>query len=434
MQVHLRYGRTGLEVNVPNSTTTIDVLHMHEVPVLPQPGKVVEESLYQPLHSAPLSDLARGRETACIVVSDITRPVPNKVLLPPMLRCLESSGIKRENISILIATGLHRPNLGDELEEMIGADIAANYNVVNHYARMDEEQELIGEASNGAPAFIDKTYLKSDLKILTGLIEPHLMAGYSGGRKLVCPGIAGWRTVQVFHSPALLEDARATNGVLDGNPVHNMSREIAKMAGVDFIVNVTLDEPRRITGVFAGEMEAAHLAGVEEVNKMVKVDIGEPADVVVTTSAGYPLDTTFYQAIKGLVGALPAVKKGGTMIMAASLSEGLGSAEFVKLCLEMRSVESFTQKLFDPHFFVFDQWQAEELVKVLRHCEVMVCSDGVDHETLRKCLVTPIDSVEDGIRRALAKHGKGARIVVIPEGPYVLPAASKSLSPKCSSF
>lgn len=422
MKVHLRYGRAGLEVDVPNSTTTIDVLHMHEVPVVPQPQKVVEEQIEQPLGSPPLSELARGRDSACLVVSDITRPVPNKLLLPPVLRCLEANGIKRKNISILIATGLHRPNLGAELEEIIGADVAAHYNVVNHHARVDEEQNLIGEASNGAPAFIDKTYLQADLKILTGLIEPHLMAGYSGGRKLVCPGIAGWRTIKVFHSPALLEDARATNGVLDGNPVHNMSREIATMAGVDFILNVTLDEPRRITGVFAGEMEAAHLAGVEEVNKMVKVFIGEPADIVVTTSAGYPLDTTFYQAIKGLVGALPAVKRGGTMIMAASLSEGLGSPEFAQLCLEMGSVESFTQKLFDPNFFVFDQWQAEELVKVLRHCEVMIYSDGIDRDTLRKCLVTPIDSVEDGIRRALDKHGKNARIIVIPEGPYVLPS------------
>ncbi|MDW8368024.1 MAG: nickel-dependent lactate racemase, partial [Abditibacteriales bacterium] len=292
----------------------------------------------------------------------------------------------------------------------------------NHHARADEEQQFIGETSNGAPAFIDRTYLQADLKILTGLIEPHLMAGYSGGRKLVCPGIAGWRTIKVFHSPALLEHPRATNGVLDGNPVHQMSLEIARMAGADFILNVTLDEPRRITGVFAGEMETAHLAGVEAVNKMVKVDIGAPADIVVTTSAGYPLDTTFYQAIKGLVGALPAVKQGGTLIMAASLSEGLGSAEFAQLCLQMGSVEAFTQKLLDPDFFVFDQWQAEELVKVLRHCEVMIYSDGVDHDTLRQCLVTPIDSVEDGIRYALDKHGRDARIIVIPEGPYVLPS------------
>lgn len=420
MRVQLRYGRGTLAANIPDTAAT-RVLRMNSLPALPDPVAALREALEHPADSPPLRELARGRSDAVIVISDVTRPFPNKLLLPPLLTCLESAGLARERITLLVATGLHRPNEGAELEEMVGAEIASGCRIINHHAREDDEHEFIGTTSLGAEAFIDKRYLEADLKILTGLIEPHLMAGYSGGRKLVCPGLASWRTIKFFHSPQLLEHPAATAGVIDGNPVHQTSLEVARMAGVDFIVNVTLDEPRNITGLFAGELEAAHLAGVERVNEMVRVPLLEPADIVVTCSAGYPLDTTFYQSIKGLVGALPAVKEGGTMIMAAAMSEGLGSPEFSALVQSMGSADAYMQKLLSPDYFQIDQWQAEELLKVLKRADVLCYSDAVSPDVLERCLVSPIASIEAGLERAFQLHGADASVCVIPEGPYVMP-------------
>lgn len=421
MQVPLRYGRGTLTVDLPDHTR---VLRMNPAAVVEDPTVAVHEALTNPLGSPTLSEIARGKRSVVVVVSDVTRPVPHRVLLPPMMSCLEEAGLPRESITILVATGLHRPNLGAELEEVLSPELVARYRVVNHNARDLDAHSLIGSTSLGVPAWVDREYLKADLKILTGLIEAHLMAGYSGGRKLVCPGICAAETIKVFHSPALLEHESATCGILEGNPVHQTSLEVARMAGVDFILNVTLNESRSLTGVFAGELEAAHLAGVAAVNKMIRVLIERPAQVVVTTCAGYPLDTTFYQSVKGLIGALPAVAEGGSLIMAVSLSEGIGGKEIVELLTSVDSWEELERKVLDPGFFMIDQWQAEELVRVLRKAEVVCYTDGIDHATLRRCHVKTTESVEAAVEAALGKHGEGASLYAIPEGPYVMPVVA----------
>ncbi|HID24474.1 MAG TPA: nickel-dependent lactate racemase, partial [Planctomycetaceae bacterium] len=264
------------------------------------------------------------------------------------------------------------------------------------------------------------------LKITLGLIEPHLMAGYSGGRKLICPGLAALETVRVWHSPRFLEHPRADCGVLEGNPVHEENTAIARMAGCDFIVNVVIDAERRITSIVAGDMEAAFQEGVAFAEKVARVDIATPCEIVVTSSAGYPLDTTFYQSIKGLAGALPIVKERGTIILAASLSEGIGSPEFQRLFQEHDSLDSFMDAIQRDDYFVMDQWQLEELAKVRRKARVVYVSDGLPAETLSGLFVEAAPSVETAVADALAHYGAGARIAVIPKGPYVLATLSGS--------
>jgi lactate racemase len=262
--------------------------------------------------------------------------------------------------------------------------------------------------------------VRAELKITIGLIEPHLMAGFSGGRKLVCPGIAALETVKVWHGPDFLEHPNADCGILDGNPVHEENTWIGRHTGCDFIVNVVIDAERRPLCFVAGDMEQAFLEGVDFVKQVVVDKIPQPVDIVVTSSAGYPLDTTFYQAVKGLTGALAVVKQGGTIILAAGLTEGIGSPEFERLFSENPSLEVFVERILGKDYFVLDQWQLEELAKVRRKAKVKVVSHALPAETVNRLFVESAPSVEQAVADSLAEYGPQATIAVIPKGPYVL--------------
>ena len=423
MKIRLDYGKTGLDVELPDDRV-VGPLSLRPVTPLDQPAQVLERLLVHPIGSPPLAELARGKTSACILICDITRPVPNTLLLTPMLRILEESGIPRSGITILVATGMHRANEGDELVELVGPEIARNYRCVNHDGKNRDQHRYLGTTPRGVPVWIDHRYLDADLKLATGLIEPHLMAGYSGGRKLICPGIAALETVKVWHGPDFLEHPKADYGHLAGNPVHEENTRIARLAGCDFIVNVTLDEKRRVTSIVAGDMEQAFLEGVRFIKEVVRAPIPEPCEVVVTSGAGYPLDTTFYQAVKGMTGALPIVKEGGTIIIAASMTEGIGSPEFQQLFRENATLEQFMQRILGKAYFVMDQWQLEEMAKVCRRAKVKVVTHGLSPETLRGLFVEPAESVEAAVAEALAHHGPHARVAVIPKGPYVMPVVA----------
>jgi nickel-dependent lactate racemase len=425
MRIKLDYGRTGLEVELPDERL-VGPLEIKLAAPLENPRAAICERLAHPTGTRPLLELAQGRRSACILICDITRPVPNSLLLPPILETLAAAGIPREQILILIATGLHRPNEGAEIVELVGPEIAAQYRVENHHGKVLDEHTYLGTTARGVPVWIDSRYTSADLKITTGLIEPHLMAGYSGGRKLICPGVAALETVKVWHGPDFLEHPKADCGILEGNPVHEENTLIGRLAGCDFIVNVTLDKDRRITSVVAGDMEQAFLEGVAFCERIVKAEIAEPCDIVVTSGAGYPLDTTFYQSVKGLTGALPIVKQGGTIIIAASLSEGIGSPEFQQLFTENASPEGFVQRILGKDYFVMDQWQLEELAKVCRKAKIKFVSDGLPAETLRKLFVDAAPSVEQAVADSLVEYGPQARVAVIPKGPYVLPVLAAS--------
>ncbi len=420
MKVTLDYGKTGLPVELPDQNV-VGVLGLQPQPPLADPEQAIRDALRQPIGTPPLAELARGKRSACVVISDITRPVPNKLILPAVLETLEASGIPREGITILIATGTHRPNEGEELVTMVGARIAAEYRIVNHVATDPDTHRCLGTSPRGVPMWVDTRYLDADLRITTALIEPHFMAGFSGGRKSVCPGICSMETIKIWHGPHFIGHERADTGNIAGNPVHEESLFVARQAGVDFICDVTLDEQRRITGVFAGDLEEAWLLGIRAAAQTAQSAVPEPVDVVVTSTAGYPLDLTFYQTVKGMVGALPIVKEGGTVIVASRCEEGLGSREFQEILLGEDDIEAFVAKTYEAGFFIPDQWEVHELAKALRKAEILCYSEGIPDSTLSQCWVKPISSVESGIAAALDRHGPDARIAVIPKGPYVLP-------------
>ncbi len=419
MRVRLEYGRTGLEVELPDRNV-VKCLGYRPSRPLTDPAAAIADRLADPTGTPPLAEVARGRESACVVISDFTRPVPNQVLLPPILTTLQESGIPRGRIVILVATGLHRPNLGDELAEMVGRSTVGQYRVENHHGREKSEHAYLGESPRGVPIWIDRRYVEADLKVTTGLIEPHFMAGFSGGRKLICPGLAALETIRAWHGPDFLEHPNATTGILEGNPVHEESAWIARHVGCDFIVNTAIDEKRQILSVVAGDMEEAFLEGVQPVKGLVTDTLPEPADVVVTSSAGHPLDTTFYQSVKGMVAAMPIVKPGGTVILAASMSEGIGSPDFRRLFDENPTLDAFMDRILHTAYFVMDQWQLEELAKVRRKARVKVVTDGLPPETVNRLFVESAPSVEAAVAECLAAYGPDATIAVIPKGPYVI--------------
>lgn len=420
MKVPVRYGKTHLEIDVPDENL-LSICHLHPVPPLDDPQGAIEDALDNPIGTPSLREIAKGKGSACIVVCDKTRPVPNPMLLPPLLRRLEEAGISKNRTTILIATGTHRPNLGDELVEMLGDFVVENYCIENHAATDEDSHADLGWTSTKMPILVDKRYLAADLKIVVGLIEPHLMAGYSGGRKILCPGIIAMPCMRTFHGAEFMGHPKSVTGVLEGNPVHKTAMEVADKVGCDFAVHVTLDEHRRVTGVFAGDIHRSFYEGVRLVDRVAKVPICEPADIVITSSAGYPLDITFYQAIKGLVGVLPILKEGSTVILAASLTEGLGLPRFRDIYTEFKSWEEFKGMLFSPDYFREDQWMVQEQMKVAEVADIWVYSDGVPPEELELAKVKPLLSLQDGVEQALRKYGPKAKIVVVPDGPYVMP-------------
>lgn len=419
MRVRLEYGRTGLEVELPDEHL-VKCLGYQPVQPIHDAAAAVRRALAEPCGAQPLAELARGRRSACIAICDFTRPVPNRLILELLLATLEAEGIGREGILILVATGLHRPSTPAEKVEMLGPTIAKRYQVADHNGHDLAAHTYLGTTPRGVPAWIDSRFVAAELKITIGLIEPHLMAGFSGGRKLVCPGLAALETIKVWHGPAILEHPNARAGCLEGNPVHEENTRIARMAGCDFIVNVVIDDRRRVLSVVAGDLEAAFQEGVAYARRVVTDTVAEPVDIVVTSSAGYPLDATFYQSVKGMVAAMPIVKRGGTIIMAAALSEGIGSPEFQQLYDDHPSLDRFMERITNGEYFKADQWQLEEFVRVHRHAGICTISDGLPAEVLRRMYVDTAASVEAAVGAALKRHGPGAKIAAIPKGPYVL--------------
>ena len=418
MQVRLDYGRSGLAVTVPDGLDVSVVEPAKGVP-LADPNAAVADALASPIGSPPLAEIARGRRDAVVVISDKTRPVPYGIVLPPLLATLEGAGLVRDRIEILVATGLHRANTSDELAAMTSPDIVARYRIRNHDARDASQHVHLGRTPAGTELWIDRGLVEADLRIVTGLIEPHLMAGFSGGRKAVAPGCAGVDTMRSLHGAAMLESALGP-GIIEGNPFHEELLGIAGRVGVDFLCDVAINRSRQLTGVFAGDLERAHAAGVRVVEGHVRVDLERPADVVITSAAGFPLDETYYQSIKGMIAALNIVRRGGTIILAAAINEGIGSAEFRRLLAETRGNDDFMATITRPGFFTIDQWMVQHLCQVRRKAEVVLVSDGIGDTAAASLLVGHAPTVEEALARALPRYGARPHIAVLPQGPYVL--------------
>ncbi len=414
MRVELLCDRGVVGVEVPDRAVMVD---LEELEALPDPAARVREAVSDPIDSYPLQDLARDRKDACIVISDVTRPVPYKIILPPILQVLEEAGLPRDEISILIATGMHRPNLGEELESMVGRHIMDNYRIINHYCRDPRNYRKVGEIE-GAPIEINVHYLDADLKILTGLIEPHFYAGYSGGRKAILPGISSFETMKFMHSFAMIDHPKVRNCVLEGNPFHEYGLKVAELVGVDFILNVVINKARDLAGIFAGHYNSAHLAGCRLVEEHSVVELDSLVDLVITSGGGHPLDATFYQISKALICARDVLKKGGAIVVACGCSEGLGSPDFCSCLHSARTPQEFFERFSKPENFVIDQWCAQNIFQAVDHAgQVYVYSPGLSKDDLEKIGIQKIEDIQGTIDALIKDYPK---VAVFPQGPYAV--------------
>jgi nickel-dependent lactate racemase len=370
-------------------------------------------------------------------VCDITRPAPNREVLPPLLERLEAAGIQRQRITILIATGLHRRATEGEIREICGEWVAEKYRVVNHHARQLAEHRSLGNTASGTPVLIDERFVSADLHITLGFIEPHLMLGFSGGRKLIAPGLAAQETIKILHSPKFMRDPHAVEGSIEGNPLHRELLEIAVLARHDFLVDAALGRSavidrryrgtgqRPIAAVFAGEPVAAHRKGVEFVSQVMLETLDEPVDAVITTAAGYPLDLTFYQAVKGITAASHIVKPSGKILLLSECAEGPGGAEFSQMLAKHPSDRNFMDEIAAAPVVV-DQWQLEKLALVTARAEVLYYVPGLPREYHASLWGKAYATAEAAIRALTSSLSPGARIALIPEGPYVLAQTNSS--------
>ena len=418
MRQQLAFGRHGLEIDLPD-THEYSVLKSPPIAHLSDPVASIEAALDRPVAGKSLAKLAEGKHTAAISVCDITRPAPNPIVLPPLLRRLQDAGIPKDGIRILIATGLHRAATPAEIRHIVGEEIAANFEVLNHDARNEAQHRRLGTTKSGTPVFVDERFISADLHISLGFIEPHLMLGFSGGRKLVAPGLAAEATIKELHSSRFMRDPRAREGSIDGNPLHAELLEIARMARHDFIVDVSLTRDRKIAAVFAGEPEAAHRAGVQFVSNAMMQTVQKAFDAVITTGAGFPLDMTFYQSIKGITAASQIVRQGGNILLFGACDEGVGAPEFSRMVSEHSSDTEFLRSIEGVPVTV-DQWQLEKLALATQKAKVSYCVPGVPEQFLGGLWGPGFRSPAEAVQALFAQLQAESRIAIVPEGPYVL--------------
>ncbi len=429
MQISFLCGRDGTELKVPPDALVYESCFPEPAP---SAAEAVLDALQRPLGSAQLDGLLRGSRggDVVVVVSDITRPIPYARFLPTLLAQVEAAGVAREAILILIATGMHRPSTPAEREEMLGPP-AGQYRVVDHRADDDEGLvELPGKSWAGSRVRLDRHYVEAGFRIVTGLVEPHFMAGFSGGRKAVCPGLASLETIRQFHGEAFLGNPLACNARLAGNPCHEEALSIARMARPDFSLNVVQNRDRQVVRAFAGDLDAAHERACEFVRSCACPRVEREADVVVTSSGGYPLDATFYQCVKGMVSCLPAVREGGVIVSFGGCSEGIGSAEYAELMRQYSGRwQEFLSDIRKPGVFIRDQWELQMQARALARVgqqNLHFVTDGLADEELQYLSVNG-HAVQPGevagrVQELLEEIvADGMTVAVLPEGPYCAP-------------
>ncbi len=423
MRIKMSYGRHGLELELPDEWQA-DIIGKKSMPILKDPAEAVAGALAAPVDSPRLSELARPGKRASILICDITRPVPNHLFLRPIVDELTHGGVALEDITILVATGLHRPNQGRELAELVGDPwVLGKVRIENHFARNNADHVKVGVTSRGTAAKLDRRFVDADIRIATGLVEPHFMAGYSGGRKVITPGVAQAETITRLHTATYLEDPKSANCVLSGNPLHQEQMEIVKLLGGALALNTVVDEKRRLSFVNFGEIEASHIQAVEFVRPYAEVLLDRPYATVLTSSAGYPLDKTYYQTIKGMVGAMDILARGGSMFVVSEISEGLGSPEYIQAQERLLALgmQGFLENIRLKQFAAIDEWQTEMQLKAMRKGRVWLYTKGLDQSEQRLTGVEVIDSKQALMSGIAAGLDQDKRLAVIPEGPYVLP-------------
>ena len=415
MKVRLAYGRDGLDVELPDERTT--VIEPTYVPGLPDAEGAILTALRNPIGAPPLRQIVKPNRSVAISVCDITRPMPSKTLLPLLLG--ELRHVPPENITILVATGTHRANTDSELADMLGKDVVGKYRVVNHDGFDDDSLERIGSTQSGIEVRLNRRWVEADIRITTGFVEPHFFAGFSGGPKMVAPGLAGFSTIMRLHDAVMIGHPKSRFAITEGNPIHDAIREIARMSGVDFSVDVTINREKRITSVYAGELFAVHKAACAVARRLAMQAVDAPFDVVLTTNSGYPLDQNLYQAVKGMSAAAQVVRDGGKIICAAECSEGIPEhGQYRHILASRGSPEELLTMIGQPGYERHDQWQAQIQAQIQMKATVYLKSGFLTERQVSDAHLTAVESIEETIANF---GGDAASICVLPEGPQTIP-------------
>jgi lactate racemase len=413
VRVELAYGRHGTTVEVPDDAVVIVPL---DGPGLDDEASSITAALRRPLLGGSLEDLTDGSERVAVVFPDLTRPMPNRTVLPPLLAELARCGVPDERITLLCATGTHRQASAAEMDELVGPEIVARYTIVDHDGTSDAHV-AVGDV-DGVPVLLAREYVEADLRIVTGFVEPHFFAGFSGGPKAVCPGLAATTTILEAHHPRRIADGRATFVTREGNPVHDFVRAAVALAPPHLSVDVAINRARQVTAVFAGPLPAAHDAACAHVQSTAVRVVDGPFDLVVSTNGGYPLDRNLYQAVKGMAAAERIVRPGGTIVMAAACEDGVpADGAFARLLADARTPADLAGASGAPEL---DRWQAQVLGRVLQRATVLLFAEGLDGAAPASALLAPAPDLDAAVAAALGRLGPGARVAVMPEGPLTV--------------
>jgi len=426
MRIQLDYGENGLWITLPDNLN-IEVIRPRSFLGLQDEQGAITEDLRKPIGLPPLRQLVESRDGVAIAFSDITRPMPNRRVLPPLLE--EISYVNRSQIVLINALGTHRPMTEEELETMLGRNVLRDYRVVQHNPCDKNELVYLGNSSFGHPIWINRFYMEASVRILTGLIEPHDFAGFSGGPKAVLPGIAGEESILGNHKASMVGHPKATWGITVGNPVWEEMLEVALKTKPTFLLNICLNRAKEIIRVFGGDMEKAHSAGVEFMQQIAMIPIIDLYDIVITSNAGYPLDMNLYQSVKGMSTAAQIVREGGSIILAAECREGIPeNGEFGRILRMAASPQELLQRIHEGGLQVRDQWSAQVQALAQLKADIYVKSTYLTDEQIRSALLKPCQSIEGILERLLVQYGRKARIAVLPEGPQTIPYVCHSPS------
>ena len=416
MKTELLYGKGIVAVEVPEHTKIIEPAHQAG---MPDEIQAIKDALLNPIGTQPLPELVKSVDKVAIVISDITRPTPNEKLVPAIIERLPH--VPLENFVIINGTGTHRDQTEEEFVQMLGQWVVDNIRIINNHCHDKETLVKVGHSSFGCDVYLNKEYVEADFKIVTGFIEPHFFAGFSGGPKGIMPGIAGIETIMTFHNARMIGDPLATWGNMVNNPLQDMTREINRMCKPDFMLNVTLNRDKEITNVFAGELYEAHDRGCQYVKDHVMVQCEERFDVVITSNSGYPLDQNLYQAVKGMSAAQKIVKKGGTIIIASECSDGLPNHGNYASILQMANTpQGLLDLINDPEFKIFDQWQVQKQAVIQVWADVYVYSMLTD-EQVKLAMLKPTKDISGLLEQLKEKYGENMTVAVLPLGPLTIP-------------
>jgi nickel-dependent lactate racemase len=417
MKTHLQYGKEGLDVYIPSSNVT--VLTPRFVEGLPDEATAFRTAVREPIQSPPLRELIRSGDHVAVVIPDITRPLPTDRLLPWFFA--ELSHVPTQNFTIVNGTGSHRANTDQELMDMIGRDVFTHYRVVNHNAHDPSTMAPVGRWPDGQPVLMNKAYVEADKRIVLGFIEPHFMAGFSGGYKGIFPAVADIDSIMRYHGASVIGDPSSTWGVLDGNPTQAIIRVHGALVPLDFCLNVTLNRNRQITRFFCGDVLAAHAQGCAFSKSTVMVPCPQPYPIVVTTNSGYPLDQNLYQAVKGMSAAAQIIAEGGLIVAASRCNDGFPNhGNFRQLLFDHASPRAILDTILTPGFSLYDQWEAQMLAMILLKARVGLYSE-IPPDKVRRAHLEPVSDVGTRISAELERVGNDAPIAVLPEGPMTIP-------------